>query len=803
MRPRADASRGIGAAVLVCLLAAASSAQRVHPPPEGGTAALEIALRRLGTSNTVMMVNAHPDDENNALIAMLAHGLGVRVVEVTLTRGEGGQNDLGPEHGLPLSVIRTEELLAAHRVDGAEQLFGRAIDFGYSFSVEETFSKWGKDEMLADLVRLVRAVRPDVVFTMAPDGGGGGQHHQASARIAREAFDAAADPGRFPEQLAAGLEPWKARRIYASMPSPAPDDERAASRRADSRGAASAPASRPESRPGDVTVDTDVWDPALGATYHEIGTLARSRHKTQGMARLLALPGPAKSSFRLVGGAVPPETAPATVASLAGLAEAFGIEVSLEWLLRMTRGWKDSFLPLEPEAATKIREALREPSKAVPLLATALRVLRNLGEIEGLEIAGLDRTEAELIAAIAIAAGLRFDVLSDDGTVVPGQEVEVSVHVANRAGADVRFERVVFAGFDAAEGGCATRPSGALVTGGVVTCASRLRIPKDAKLTSAHWKPAAGASRHDLEADAPFGAPFRPTPFRARIDLVVAGEPVSFDVPVEHRDGSDPLAGEKRSEVLVVPPEGAGPPVLRLEYQHTRRRHLVGFERTRAPLDTRPKGDAVVGYVTCAADSVHEAIRRLGMKVELLDEAGLDGLSPERHPVLVIGDRACELRPEVRRHARRLLPYLEAGGTIVVLYQRSGLDEGSGAPYPAKTGGRRVTDESAPVKVLVPDHAVFTIPNRLTDADWSGWMHERGRSLLETKDPRYVDLVEIADPFEFNKGPKRGALVEARVGKGRWIYVGLSLSRQLEEGVPGAYRLLENLLSLRGEPASH
>src|SRR4029079_2946234 len=137
-----------------------------------------------------LIVNAHPDDEPNALIAMLAHGLGMRVVELTLTRGEGGQNDLGYEQGLALSVLRTEELLAAHRIDGAEQLFARAIDFGYSFSVEESFAKWGKDEILGDLVRLIRTVRPDVIITMSPDGGGGGQHHQASARLAREAFDA-------------------------------------------------------------------------------------------------------------------------------------------------------------------------------------------------------------------------------------------------------------------------------------------------------------------------------------------------------------------------------------------------------------------------------------------------------------------------------------------------------------------------------------------------------------------------------------------------------------------------------------
>lgn len=166
--------------------------------------------------------------------------------------------------------------------------------------------------------------------------------------------------------------------------------------------------------------------------------------------------------------------------------------------------------------------------------------------------------------------------------------------------------------------------------------------------------------------------------------------------------------------------------------------------------------------------------------------------------VIIVGSRALELRPEVRSIGPNLRAFAENGGTLIVLYQRSGLDETTAAPYPAKTGANRITDENAPVKVLVPDHPVFNTPNRLTAEDWGGWVQERGRSFLETTDARYVDLIELEDPFEFNKGPKRGVLVEAKVGKGRWVYVGLALSRQLEEGVPGAYRLMANLLSLRG-----
>jgi hypothetical protein len=207
---------------------------------------------------------------------------------------------------------------------------------------------------------------------------------------------------------------------------------------------------------------------------------------------------------------------------------------------------------------------------------------------------------------------------------------------------------------------------------------------------------------------------------------------------------------------------------------------------------------AKIGWIRGVGDHLDEAIGCFGAAAEPVDEGVIKSGKLDRYPVIVIGSRALELRPEIRGASKRLKEYAEKGGTLIILYQRSGLDEGTLAPYPGKTGGNRVTDENAPVKLLVPDHPVFNTPNKLGADDWAGWVQERGRSFFETKDERYVDLIEMEDPFEFNKGPKRGALVEARIGKGRWVYVALGLSRQLDDGVPGAYRLLANLLSLRG-----
>jgi hypothetical protein len=208
----------------------------------------------------------------------------------------------------------------------------------------------------------------------------------------------------------------------------------------------------------------------------------------------------------------------------------------------------------------------------------------------------------------------------------------------------------------------------------------------------------------------------------------------------------------------------------------------------------------MVGCVPSVSDRVERHVRTLGAEAVVLDDAAFESGDLGRYPVILVASRALELDGRLRRHARTLVSYAEGGGVVVILYQRSGLTEASGAPYPAKTGGHRTTDETAPVTILVPDHPVFNVPNGIAEADWRGWVSERGRSYLETKDPRYVDLVETEDPFEFNPGRKRGILVEARVGAGRWIYVGLSLSRQLEAGNPGAFRILANLLSLDGEP---
>src|SRR6187401_2555504 len=260
--------------ILITLVGWPGAAQfRVAPAGERpDTVALELALRKLSNTGTFMQTDAHPDDEDNGLLAMLGHGEGMRTVLVTATRGDGGQNEIGPELGPSLGVLRTEELLAVHRFDGAEQYFTRAIDFGFSFSVEESIDKWGREEIVGDLVRHIRTIRPDVIAGFLCGGQAGGLHHQASAVLTREAFRAAADPNRYPEQIAEGLRPWQASR-YACT---------------DETSFAPQP---PPRTPDMVVADVSGFDPLLGRTYAELGLEARSMHKCQGTSQLLLLPG--------------------------------------------------------------------------------------------------------------------------------------------------------------------------------------------------------------------------------------------------------------------------------------------------------------------------------------------------------------------------------------------------------------------------------------------------------------------------------------------------------------------------------
>ena len=892
--------------LLLCPIQPLPAQLRIHPVGElPDDASLRLMLRKLGSVGTFMETTAHPDDEDNALLAMMSHGEGLRAVLVTATRGDGGQNEIGPEIFQALGVLRTEELLAVHRFDGAEQYFTRAIDFGFSFSLDESIRKWGRDEIVGDYVRHIRATRPDVIAGFLCGGDGGGQHHQASTRLTAEAFRAAADPSRYPEQLRQGLRPWQAKRLFCLQGF-------------SFQGQPAAAAARDL-----LPVSPAGFDPLLGRTYNELGLEARSMHKCQGTSQLLLLPGQSPTrAYQLTDAVIgEPGMAPARMFE--------GIDTTLIGLGAYAGSSPPAALTASLQsiaagvAAAATAVAANGPAAAAPALAAGLAGVRDLrAKLTTLGLSDTARYEIEFRlaqkeeqfqAALVLAAGVRVEALADDGTVVAGQRVKVSVVAGNNGPADVALKQVRMSG-----------PAGAVCVPAVQRIRARGAAPCDLTITvgdvplsTPYWTPREDAARYDFDPDVPFGVPFRPTPFRATFTFAIAGADVTVERPVEYRY-SDLFAGEKRMELQVVPPlavvmtpaiaviptgalaepgspkrpevksEGPGAPKrsemeregggtrtiqvtvtnnqkapvtaaasLRLpagwraepasapvtfaredeqmtvtfavtpgagvrpgeyavgstvtapggvssssgyevvEYPHIHRRHVVQTARTRVKvIDVRIASGLRVGYIMGVGDEMPTAIEQLGAGVHLIDAAELASGDLSKYDVIVTGVRAYERRPDLRANNHRLLSYVENGGTVLVNYNKQEFNQAQYGPYPVKVGSDRVTDENASIEVLTPSHPVFTTPNRIGPETWAGWVQERGTYFLGPRDPRYVDLIRTTDPFPLNAGPKTGALVEARYGKGTWIYLGLGLWRQLPAGTDGAYRLLANLLSL-------
>jgi len=928
--------------LLIAFASAHSTAQHQLQPVSTlkGAPALELALRKLDTVGSFMMTTAHPDDENNAMLAYFSHGKGFRTTLVTATHGEGGQNEIGPELFEALAVLRTEELLAAHKFDGAEQFFTRAIDFGYSFSIEETLEKWGHQEILGDYVRMIRTIRPDVIVGFVFDGDGGGQHHQTSSRLTLEAFRAAADPAKFPEQIAEGLQVWQPKKFYYTAGFPSTRDALS-----DAQGFARS--GQVAGLPGEGAptllqfAGGDQFDAVLGRTYNEIAGEARSMHKCQGMSQLLPLPAPTGGGGPMGPGGVRAYRLRDTVLD-GGVArtdgEVFdGVNTGIRSLLSYAPNAPaelGSLLDRLGAAVTEARTAMAASgeSATVAPLSRGLKLVRDLrGALAsmGLSESGryeidfrLSQKESQFSQALLLATGVRIDAVARDGLVVPGQPVQVDLMAANRGKSPVDLA-IAANGFT---GGPtpACESSTALVPGSSRNCGKTLTIPADARLTAAHFRTGPVGARYVFDADVPFGLPFRPTPYTATFSLSVENVPFTLTLPVQARSDADIFAGEKRQEIHVVPsfavkasPEivivstnaavstnpstrvggSAGPAATRsglapngardvrvtvtnhakgaaqaevaltlpqgwratpptqsvsfsredeamtvkftlqppaqsvlaaaamkpggnqfkvnalvrqaghsfergyqvVEYPHTTRRHVLNAPQVAVKaLDVSVKPNLTVGYVMGVGDEVPAALEQLGVKLSMItpDELAWGDLS--HYDVIMTGVRAYERRADLRAYNHRLIDYAKAGGSVIVQYNKFEFNDAQYGPYPAKVGRERVTDENAEMKLLAPQHPVFNSPNAIGRADWAGWVQERGLYFLDTdaRDPQYTDLIEFTEPFAYNQGAKRGALVEAKVGKGRWIYVGLGLWRQLPAGTDGAYRLMANLISL-------
>ncbi len=867
----------IGFPVIVLLVAMWLTAPRaqVRPTYSDGVAGLLQKLQALRTTASLLYVAAHPDDEDSALIARLTRGDHVRTAYLSLNRGEGGQNIIGLELFEALGVIRTEELLQARALDGGSQFFTRAFDYGFSKTLVEAQEKWDEEAILGDVVRAIRTFRPLIVaarFSGTPADGHG--QHQFAGYITPLAFEAAADPTRFPEQIAEGLRPWQAKKLYQGQ------------------------TFRDTGVDYPLEVDTGRYDPMLGRSYFEIAMYGRSQHKSQQMG-VLELRGRHASRLRLVESHVAP-VGP-TDESLFD-----GIDTSVTGLGRVA-GMPRGVLRAELQAINRASlRAMRDfdalaPSVVAPALAeglTAVRTARAALRAADFDAAArfdadflLARKAAQFEAALVQAVGLVVDVLSDRETVVPGETVGVVVNAFLPETAPV----TTLSGRVEAPDGWTVEAAPDLQIGprerfpffreeADRSDKFRVAVPLHAPVTTPYWlrQPRAGDMFAWTDA-MPRNASFGPPSIVGVVEIDVEGVRVSVRQPVEYRF-ADRIRGELRRELNVVPavsvevsPEldivplsaTSQPRSVSVRLVSHVSRPLEGVVRLRAPAGWRidpveaafelaakgvgtavpfqvtpPAGSAAgrhtiaaeaevdgvrftetmqvieyphiqthriytdaavtaqfvdlevapvsVGYVMGSGDAVPDAIRRMGLDLTMLDAETLATGDLAAYDTIVVGIRASQTRPDFVASHGRLLDFVAAGGTLIVQYQQGDYVRRGLPPFPAEMS-TRVTDETAPVTVLEPFHPVFNFPNRISSFDWDGWVQERNLYAFSTFDERYLPLLETVDPGE---PPQRGGQVLAAIGDGYYVYTAYSWFRELPAGVPGAYRLFANLLSL-------
>jgi LmbE family N-acetylglucosaminyl deacetylase len=815
-----------GVLVMACLASLVVAAGSAAAQVDLHAGALAHAVDRVATTGRVLYIAAHPDDENTRLMAYLANVRHLEVAYLAMTRGGGGQNLIGGEQGELLDVIRTEELLSARRIDGARQFFTRMRDFGYSKRADETLAKWGHDDALADVVWVIRTFQPDIIVTRFDEQPPNHGHHTASAILAREAFAAAADPKRFPEQLRGGVVAWQADRLvwntYRFNGATPPKEA--------------------------IGLEIGGYDPRLGLEIGELAARSRSQHKSQGFG-VSADRGPITEYFLPLAGHRP----------TADLFE--GIELTWKRYGAAAAGY-----------ARAIADAQRtlerdHPERAVPALLRANHELAALPDDP--RVRDARRALGEVIVA---AAGVYARATASHPVAAPGSTVEVGLELVARA-MPVTVQRVQIPG--------ATPHATpiAIATGHKEELKISVTLPPQAAPSIAYWLSLPPTPGHYVVGDPQqIGMPRQPPALEVALDLMIGGGPVHVTLPVIHA-WTDPVRGELTRPFVVVPPATVTPvrdavmaslsspgktaPLVvrvragrdafagRVELElpagwtakpagHDVTLAKTGDETTlrfdvapaagAAAGEARPvvkvggaswslREDTIdyghiplqvvlrpahvqlvplairipagrVGYVRGSGDSIAGDLSHVGFTVDEIDEDTLRSGDLGRYAAVILGIRAFNTRDAVRAAQPRLMAYAEHGGTLIVQYNTLG-DSGPVGPFPLELGRARITDETAAPVFIDPRDPLLAGPNKITAADFDGWVQERGIYFATKWDARYHPVLRFSDPGE---GPLDGALVVARHGKGRYIYTGLALFRQLPAGVPGAYRLFANLI---------
>jgi len=844
-----------------------SGRNALSPASSGGAPAVDRALQRLQTHRRLLLLAAHPDDEDTRLLTLVSRGLGGEAAYLSLSRGDGGQNLIGPEVGPGLGLLRSRELEAARGIDGARQFFTRAYDFGYTTSLAETRRRWPQEALIEDALRVARRFRPQVLVAIFPSSAlaGHGQHW-ISALTADELYRESGDATKGAALAAEGLEPWKIDAFYRVA----------------------------FFRPQEATtrVPLTLVDPFEGRSMLQIALESRSQHRCQDMGQEQPL-GDMDELLQWVEGA-PGQAPPDDIfAGIDTRLRALADSLSNEGARARVQAELDAIEALARETRNHL-VAANLAASAPPLgeMVRRLRALENevgAGEVSVRALLAEKRAIAE--EAYATAAGFMVEALAERETVVPGETLNVRSQVWNAGG--LKFEdlklSLIGEGFELKADGEAPPPSGFFSTRLTEDHQLEVAVRPDARPTMPYFRrQALAGDLYDWTGVPPEqrGQPFEPPALRVRFEVVLEGVPIALEREAVYRyrdqargevrrplrvapavevkldrklwlwplvghqehklhvevraNGQDGAKGQLEVEVPASWPKPAGIPfeisagLARRDFEieiappknlapgraevkvaavvagqrYAEELALIDYEHIRPVVEPRPARLEIssmdlalpslrrLGYVRGASDQMPELLSELGLPVEVLGAEALAGGDLSVYDAIVVGPRAYEVVPALVAANARLLDYAREGGLVVVQYQQYQYVRGKFAPYPLEIRAPhdRVTDETAPVRLLQPGHAALNTPNAIGEADWLGWVQERGLYFAATWDPAWQPLLAMNDP---GGDEKQGALMVADYGKGRYVYTGLAFFRQLPAGVPGAWRLFVNLLALR------
>ncbi|MHB8205760.1 PIG-L family deacetylase [Mucilaginibacter sp.] len=814
------------------LFACSSAFPQTAPPSDLIT--IEQSFKKLDVLGSVLYVAAHPDDENTRLLAYLSQEKHYRTGYLSLTRGDGGQNLIGNEQGEQLGLIRTQELLAARRMDGAEQFFSRANDFGFSKGPGETLKIWDKEKVLSDVVWVIRKFRPDVIICRFPTTGEGGHgHHTSSAILAQEAFTAAADPNRFPEQLKY-VKVWQAKRLlwntfnFGSINTTNPDQ---------------------------FKLDVGVYNPIIGKGYGEVAAESRSNHKTQGFGSAKQR-GEAVEYFKTILGDAP----------------------KTDLMDGVNTTWaRVGSVDISKELSTIQKDFdIDRPEKAVPALINLSDKIEKVKDEYW-----RDLKTKELNDLIAACAGLWFESYSAEPVYAIGDSIPIETQVLLRSDLKVKMSAILFydnyksyapidilnkqilpkniiTSFnDKFSGGIITQPYWLKFSHSIGTYNTDYldeigfteqkslpeNIPNSVYITFnilnhnieleraikyKHVDPARGELYEPLVIAPPVTANIgekdyifntnKPQNIEVKLKSFtttsgsISIQPIDgWKISPDKIDFADKKKGEEWNVNFTVEPTDSKPKtsvfeavvtangkqfsmdIKTIAYNHIPT--ITYFPPAQANLiniDLKTAGKEI-GYIVGAADLVPDALRQVGYDVHILTENEIMNSDLSVYDAIVTGVRAFNVDERLPFEQPKLLEYVKNGGNLVVQYNNNaGMLVPQIGPYPFRPVNQRVTDETAKVTILDAANPVLNYPNKINDADFDGWIQERGLYFVSDIDPKYQTPLQMNDPGE---RPNNGSLIVTNYGNGRFVYTSLAFFRQLPAGVPGAYRLFVNLLS--------